>query len=197
MFIEFAISGVTAIRDLLEGNISAEPSEDPSAESSSDEDKTEEAGDEREEPAGRGRRINEKDAEEDDLDFMHAVQDHNEDDDLHWEWVKDEDLTPKIFPESPLVAKNLAIEQPVDVYLEMLGSETIDLITFETNRVRVQQNQSTKAFTKDEVAQFLGILMYRSLVKLPDLYDYWNSEMKIIAVSGAMPRHRFMVRSIV
>ena len=197
MFIEFAISGVTAIRDLLEGTISAEPSEDPSAESSSDEDKTEEAGDEREEPAGRGGRINEKDAEEDDLDFMHAVQDHNEDDDLHWEWVKDEDLTPKIFPESPLVAKNLAIEQPVDVYLEMLGSETIDLITFETNRVRVQQNQSTKAFTKDEVAQFLGILMYRSLVKLPDLYDYWNSEMKIIAVSGAMPRHRFMVRSIV
>ena len=97
---------MAAIRDLLEGTISAEPSEDPSAESSSsDEDRTQVAADQREQPAGRGRRINEKDAEEDDLDFLHAVQDHHDDDDLQWEWVKGEDLTPKIFPESPLVAK--------------------------------------------------------------------------------------------
>ena len=197
--------GPSAISDLQEGSAAhqghgnLEPDgdcEENNIWDSSEEEEHLDDTDEKKELAGRRQRFLEEDEEIDDLDYHNSflAEKVSAAKSLDWDWNKDEDLTPQAFPESTLTAKNLDIGTPTDFYLAMLGSDTIDLVTCETNRARAQNHSNTKDFSKDEIAKFLGILIYRSLVKLPSFSHYWSTESQINAVIGAMSRNRFTVR---
>ena len=83
--------------------------------------------------------------------------------------------------------------EAAELYLSMVGDDLIDLVVFETNRQRIQKAPGVKEITKDDLLKYLGIMMYRSLVKLPSYYYYWRADLKITAVSETMSRNRFSV----
>ena len=55
----------------------------------------------------------------------------------------------------------------------MFGEKTIELLTFESNRYRIQMNKTKMApITKEEVRQFIGIILCMSIAHLPGRRDY-------------------------
>lgn len=87
---------------------------------------------------------------------------------------------------------------PVDYFLKMFGNETFQLLLEYTNiqRVALNEKDKTKKSTipcieEKELRQTLGLLMYMSVVTLPNTRLFWNKTMDQTTVSKVMPRDRF------
>ena len=81
------------------------------------------------------------------------------------------------------------------MFLEMMGSDNIDLITTQTNlkrtKLAIEKNRPIPAITGREIRQWLGILMYMSVVSMPATHLHWNRSVRNEAVAGVMTRDRF------
>ena len=87
-----------------------------------------------------------------------------------------------------------SLTMPIQYYLAMFGVESIAELTFETNRNLMKAGANTSRLVSDEeMAKFLGIVMYTSLVHIPRMTNYWNKLLGLVVVPGAMPRNRFQV----
>ena len=87
-----------------------------------------------------------------------------------------------------------SLTMPIQYYLAMFGVESIAELTFKTNRNLMKAGANTSRLVSDEeMAKFLGIVMYTSLVHIPRMTNYWNKLLGLVVVPGAMPRNRFQV----
>jgi hypothetical protein len=81
------------------------------------------------------------------------------------------------------------------IFLKLFGCNNINLLTTQTNMVRVQasisRNRPIPSITEKEIRQALGILMYMSVVAMPNLRLYWKSSLRNEMVAGVMTRDRF------
>ena len=109
-----------------------------------------------------------------------------------WQWHKS-DLPHTTVPENKFETKELQdVNTPLDLFLCMLGFENISLIVEESNRYRYQLNKDkVKPVTIDEIRRFVGILMYMSLVKLPQRRMYWSSQLRQENIADYMTCNRF------
>ena len=74
----------------------------------------------------------------------------------------------------------------------MFGEKTIELLTFESSRYRIQMNKTKMApITKEEMRQFIGIILHMSIAHLPARRDYWSEAMRQNIVADTMPVNRF------
>ena len=85
---------------------------------------------------------------------------------------------------------------PVQFFLQLFGTDTIQLITEQTNICRaaeeIARNKPILPILQSEIRQVLGILMYMSVVSLPIIKHYWNRTLRIEAVAETMLRDRFL-----
>ena len=112
-----------------------------------------------------------------------------------WKWERT-DLEPRELPTSQVRPKNVEnCRYEVQMFLEMMGSDNIDLITTQTNlkrtKLAIEKNRPIPAITEREIRQWLGILMYMSVVSMPATHLHWNRSVRNEAVAGVMTRDRF------
>jgi hypothetical protein len=99
-------------------------------------------------------------------------------------------------PESTVKPKGLEdCDTDASVFLKMFGASNISLLTTQSNLVRVartiERNKSAGAISEKEIKQVLGILMYMSIVTLPNTKMYWSAALRNQMVAGVMTRDRF------
>ena len=82
--------------------------------------------------------------------------------------------------------------EPVTYFRDIIDNEILQLIVTESNRYSLQMNiNKPLLLTQVELEQFLGIVFYMSIVKLPRARLYWNPQVRIPKVSDAMQLKRF------
>jgi hypothetical protein len=108
-----------------------------------------------------------------------------------WIWT-DRDLEQQEFPDSNIKPKGMEdCRFPVDFFLELLGSKNLELLVEQSNIQRVAEKKKMAPITETEMRQFIGILMYTSVVTLPSTRLFWRKSMNISAVFKVMTRDRF------
>lgn len=112
-------------------------------------------------------------------------------------WIK-QDLPPQQMPTSTVKPKGMQdCKLDVQFFLKMFGVNNIDLLTHQTNLVRVkksiERNRPIPAFSEKEIRQVIGILLYMSVVKLPSIQLYWRKTMRNSMVANVMFRDRFQL----
>ena len=110
-------------------------------------------------------------------------------------WSED-DLPPQEMPESKLRPVDLDdCDLDVKYFLKMFGNNNLELLTVQSNLQRaktaIEKNKNIPAFSEKEVSQCLGILMYMSIVSLPNIRLYWRASLRNDMVANVMSRDRF------
>jgi hypothetical protein len=72
---------------------------------------------------------------------------------------------------------------PVDVFVRMFGEDNLQLLLVESNIQRVNEKKQMAVITMTEMRKTIGILMYMSIVSLPNVHLYWRKSMGVTAVS--------------
>jgi hypothetical protein len=72
---------------------------------------------------------------------------------------------------------------PVDVFVKMFGEDNLQLLLVESNIQRVNEKKQMAVITMTEMRKTIGILMYMSIVSLPNVHLYWRKSMGVTAVS--------------
>jgi len=109
---------------------------------------------------------------------------------------QEEDLPSQQLPASHIQPREMDdCDQDVQFFLKMFGENNIQLLTEQSNLHRqkecINRNRNIPAFTEKEIRQILGILMYMSIVHLPNMRAYWRKSLRIEMVASVMPRDRF------
>ena len=73
----------------------------------------------------------------------------------------------------------------------MFGFDNLQLLTEQTNIQRAKEDSHVPPISLGDIRETLGILMYMSVVKMPNIYLFWKKSMNIVAVSRVMSRNRF------
>ena len=97
---------------------------------------------------------------------------------LNW---SEDDLPPQTMPESHVQPVDLDdCDTDVKYFLKMFGNNNVELLTVQSNIQRakevIERNRNIPAFSETEVRQTLGILMYMSIVHLPNIRLYWRAD---------------------
>ena len=92
-----------------------------------------------------------------------------------WQWHKSF-LPHTPVPENKFNTRNLEdTDTPSEYFICMVGSELFSMIAEESNKYLYQmRNERVKPVTTEEMRKFVGILMYMSLVRLPQRRMYWS-----------------------
>lgn len=111
------------------------------------------------------------------------------------DWVR-RDLPPEELPESFFRARNIQdCQEDIDFFMKLFGEENFVLLTEQTNLVRakrmIDNNRPIPGISEDEIRQTIGILMYMSVVSLPNIQLYWRESLRIDMVASVMSRDRF------
>lgn len=111
------------------------------------------------------------------------------------DWTED-DLPPQEMPVNEIKPKNVDdCDRDVKYFLKMFGNNNIQLLTVQSNIQRAQEairkNRNIPPFTEREIRQSIGILMYMSIVSLPNIKQYWRLSLRNEMVAGVMTRDRF------
>ena len=112
---------------------------------------------------------------------------------INW---SEEDLPSQKLPESQVRPVDLDdCDVDVKYFLKMFGNNNVELLTIQSNIQRekeaIERNRNIPAISEKEVRQCLGILMYMSIVHLPNIRLYWRATLRNEMVAGVMTRDRF------
>jgi Transposase IS4 len=114
-----------------------------------------------------------------------------------WSWTAG-DLEYKEMPENKV--KSRGMEQcryPVDYFMKMFGEKTFQMLLEQTNihrrnlKLQGKIQEKVDLVTMKELRQVVGILMYISVVRMPNTRMFWSKNMGHPAVNQVMPRERF------
>ena len=94
-----------------------------------------------------------------------------------WQWSTS-DLPHSSVPLNKFEKRELEdVHTSLEFFLCMKGSEIFSIIAEESNKFIFQmKKESVKPVTIEEIPKFVSILMYMSLVKLPQRRMYWSSQ---------------------
>ncbi|CAG5037026.1 unnamed protein product [Parnassius apollo] len=84
------------------------------------------------------------------------------------------------------------LETPAYFFLFLFSEDLIQTITNQSNLKSVQDNIYKPAnITKQEIEQFIGMVIFMSIVKLPASRYYWNKTLGQQQIYETMTRNRF------
>lgn len=101
------------------------------------------------------------------------------------------DLDNTAMPEYQHSAPDLA-ETSFEYFSRYFGPQVIEHITYQTNLYATQKDVNTTfTTTKDEMMNFVAILLYMGIAKLLSVDDYWAMETRVPQVANLMSSKRF------
>lgn len=80
---------------------------------------------------------------------------------------------------------------PIDYFKMFFDDNIFQHIADQTNLYAVQQTGNSIKATKQEIEQYVGILMMMSIIQLPQVRMYWASETRISSIADIMSVNRF------
>ena len=80
---------------------------------------------------------------------------------------------------------------PYKYFTSFIDDDIISSICYETNLYSVQNTGNSIDCKPAEIKQYIGILLYSGIVKLPRFRIYWSSETLVPIVADAMPQKRY------
>lgn len=84
------------------------------------------------------------------------------------------------------------LKTPLQYFKQLFKTELVDLIVDESNLYAVQkQPNKPLQLTASELEQFIGTVIWMSLIKLSNARKYWSTRYNIAAVSEIMSRKRW------
>jgi hypothetical protein len=87
-------------------------------------------------------------------------------------------------PENIVRPRNMELCRfPVDFFIRMFGWDNLELLCSETNIQRVLEDKSIPIITMEEIRATIGILLYMSVVSMPNIRLFWKKSMNVPAVS--------------
>ena len=87
---------------------------------------------------------------------------------------------------------------PIEYFKCFFDDELIDDLVQETNLYSLQKTGSSIKVGHDEMEQYLGILIYMAIIKLPNVRMYWSTGTRIPGIADVMSAsRRFVSTSIV
>jgi hypothetical protein len=91
-------------------------------------------------------------------------------------------------PERPAPdEKNLLID-----YVNMfLTDDMIGNLVEESNKYATKKTGSCPNFGKAEMTTYFGIYYWLGMIRLPQIYDYWGSDLRYSQIADKMSRNRF------
>ena len=98
----------------------------------------------------------------------------------------------KTFYGDNTVPSSLHFEKPVEYFRYFLTTSVTDHIIEQSVLYSVQTRPSKPiSLSAAELENFIGIVLYMSLVKLATSRSYWSAEFRVDKVADAMPVNRF------
>ncbi|XP_072142318.1 piggyBac transposable element-derived protein 2-like [Dermacentor andersoni] len=111
-----------------------------------------------------------------------------------WHWVK-KDININRGEEESVLKPTDGLERvksPLSMFLNLVDSDLIEFLTFETNRFRTQENRTRiLPVSVLEMRTFIGIVLYISVVDLPFRRRYWSANTRQADIADCMTRNRF------
>lgn len=90
----------------------------------------------------------------------------------------------------PLVVEEL--KTPMDFFNYFFTDDIIELIVVETNRCALEENINTTFSTNStEIRHYIGIMLYMSLYRFPNLESYWGKN-AFLPIQKCMKSKRFL-----
>ncbi|KAF0751882.1 piggyBac transposable element-derived protein 2-like isoform X1 [Aphis craccivora] len=80
---------------------------------------------------------------------------------------------------------------PLQYFKFFFSDEMFDLIHLETNKYAIQKNASTAKISYSEIQQYVGILVFIGVVKMPATRLYWSNNCRYNKIVDVMSRNRF------
>lgn len=85
-----------------------------------------------------------------------------------------------------------SVETPVQYFRKLFDSDLLTYIVEQTNLYATQTDVASNFhIDTNELEQFIGIILYMSLISVPGTRRYWNSKCGIPQVSNVMPLRRW------
>ena len=111
-------------------------------------------------------------------------------------WRNHPEIEPMEAAETPsLVADHpeMGTKTPIEVFRMFWDEKMCEMIITETNRYARQNNDQSFRLTREELDQFLGILLLTGYVSLPRQRMYWEKgeDVHVPIIGKTMARHRF------
>ncbi len=111
------------------------------------------------------------------------------------EWSKS-DLPAQEIPASIVIPRGISdSDNKVEIFMKLFGNNNITLLTTQTILVRkmatIDRNMPIPPISEKEIRQAIGILMYMSVVSMPNIRLYWKNNRRNEMVAGVMSRDRF------
>lgn len=101
------------------------------------------------------------------------------------------DINPPPLPDK-LYPKPTPVSTPYEYFLKLFPLEVIDHIVYQTNLYVKQKDINTSfATNRDEIMNFIGLLLYMGVCDLPSLDDYWAKETRVPQVANVMSSKQF------
>ena len=108
-----------------------------------------------------------------------------------WSW-KAGDLDFKEIPVNEVKPRGMEeCKYPVEYFMKIFGQRTFEMLLEQTNFHRVNIKDSAARITMGELRKAVGILMYISVVRMPNTRMFWNKSMGHSAVNAVLTRDRF------
>jgi hypothetical protein len=108
-----------------------------------------------------------------------------------WSW-KAGDLDYKEFPVNEVKPRGMEeCKYPVEYFMKIFGQRTFEMLLEQTNFHRVNIKDPAARITMGELRKAVGILMYISVVRMPNTRMFWNKSMGHSAVNAVLTRDRF------
>lgn len=83
------------------------------------------------------------------------------------------------------------VKRPIDYFNYYFDTDILQLIVDQSNLYGMQQDGKPLNLSIDELKIFLGIWIYQGICAIPNLKDYWSTEMRVSQIAECMPLKRF------
>lgn len=108
-----------------------------------------------------------------------------------WKFEKKNFVAPDVTWKSFLPNPPLEDYTPFQYFKLFFSDEMFDLIHVESNKYAMQKNGSVPNISYLEIRQYIGILVYMGVVKMPASRVYWSNNCRFNRIADVMSKNRF------
>ncbi|XP_049798775.1 piggyBac transposable element-derived protein 3-like [Schistocerca nitens] len=80
---------------------------------------------------------------------------------------------------------------PLQYYKIFMNDDIFELIAEQSNIYALQKDSVSLQTSKNEMEQFVGILLHMGIIKMPSIHLYWSNECRYSPIADVMSRTRF------
>lgn len=110
---------------------------------------------------------------------------------IQWETVPHQDSAKDVPVWAGALPCTAEVREPIQYFRDFFDNVLLELIVQQSNLFYSQQRHHSLNMDRNELEQFLGTVLYMSVIQLPRPRLYWSSECRVAQVADIMARNRW------